>query len=234
MSRARWRPGDPLTRTSSGLPSVTDRPRSTFWFGNVERTQRIAPASSRSRRSVSAVNATLDASGYRGPRISTGNLPTATPRPTRSSGSTSGGGRAAAAGAIQRLPRDQCERAQRQRPERRQPWRAPTTPTRRWRRACHSRRRRRSTNCGPSTPTAGSVRRSTTSSDRRALPVSRTSAPRLVADRPRHRRDPSDRHRDDSARVPFGEERIDLLYNRINNVPGALQAAGTFTTLANS
>ena len=69
---------DPLNQNQFGFtlggPIVRDR---TFWFGNVEGTQQdrtgivtIAPAS------VSAVNAALDASGYRGPRISTGNFPT--------------------------------------------------------------------------------------------------------------------------------------------------------------
>src|SRR4051812_34865636 len=69
---------DPLNQNQFGLtfggPIVRDR---TFWFGNLERTQQdrtgivtIAPAS------VIAVNATLDASGYRGPRITTGNFPT--------------------------------------------------------------------------------------------------------------------------------------------------------------
>src|SRR3954469_3466597 len=69
---------DPLNQNQFGLtfggPIVRDR---TFWFGNVERTQQdrtgivtIAPAS------VVAVNATLDAVGYRGPRITTGNFPT--------------------------------------------------------------------------------------------------------------------------------------------------------------
>lgn len=69
---------DPLNQNQFGLtfggPIVRDR---TFWFGNLERTQQdrtgivtIAPAS------VAAVNAALDAVGYRGPRISTGNFPT--------------------------------------------------------------------------------------------------------------------------------------------------------------
>jgi hypothetical protein len=69
---------DPLNQNQFGLtfggPIVRDR---TFWFGNVERTQQdrtgivtIAPAA------VSAVNASLDAAGYRGPRISTGNFAT--------------------------------------------------------------------------------------------------------------------------------------------------------------
>ncbi len=69
---------DPLNQNQFGLtfggPIVRDR---TFWFGNVERSQQdrtgivtIAPAS------VIAVNATLDAVGYRGPRITTGNFPT--------------------------------------------------------------------------------------------------------------------------------------------------------------
>ena len=69
---------DPLNQNQFGLtfggPIVRDR---TFWFGNLERTQQdrtgivtIAPAS------VTAVNAALDAAGYRGPRITTGNFPT--------------------------------------------------------------------------------------------------------------------------------------------------------------
>ena len=69
---------DPLNQNQFGLtfggPIVRDR---TFWFGNVERSQQdrtgivtIAPAS------VIAVNATLDAVGYGGPRITTGNFPT--------------------------------------------------------------------------------------------------------------------------------------------------------------
>ena len=69
---------DPLNQNQYGLtfggPIVRDR---TFWFGNLERTQQdrtgivtIAPAS------VSAVNAALDAAGYRGPRITTGNFAT--------------------------------------------------------------------------------------------------------------------------------------------------------------
>jgi hypothetical protein len=69
---------DPLNQNQFGLtlggPIVRDR---TFWFGNLERTQQdrtgivtIAPAN------VDAVNAALDAAGYRGPRITTGNFPT--------------------------------------------------------------------------------------------------------------------------------------------------------------
>jgi hypothetical protein len=69
---------DPLNQHQFGLtfggPIVHDR---TFWFGNLERTQQdrtgivtIAPAS------VTAVNAALDAAGYRGPRIATGNYAT--------------------------------------------------------------------------------------------------------------------------------------------------------------
>ena len=69
---------DPLNQNQFGLtfggPILRDR---TFWFGNLERTQQdrtgivtIAPAS------VSAVNASLDAAGYRGPRITTGNFAT--------------------------------------------------------------------------------------------------------------------------------------------------------------
>ena len=57
-----------------GGPLVRNR---TFWFANVERTQQsrtgvvtIAPAN------VAAVNATLDAVAYRGPRITTGIFPT--------------------------------------------------------------------------------------------------------------------------------------------------------------
>ena len=67
---------DPLNQNQFGLtfggPIVRDR---MFWFGNVERTQQdrtgivtIAPAS------VIAVNTALDAAGYRGPRIATGNF----------------------------------------------------------------------------------------------------------------------------------------------------------------
>lgn len=69
---------DPLRQNQFGFsfggPIVKDR---TFWFGNVERTQRdltsivtIAPAA------VSAINATLDALGFGGPRITTGNYTT--------------------------------------------------------------------------------------------------------------------------------------------------------------
>jgi hypothetical protein len=69
---------DPLNQNQFGMtfggPIVRNR---TFWFGNLERTQQdrtgivtIAPAS------VTAVNTALDAAGYRGPRISTGNFPT--------------------------------------------------------------------------------------------------------------------------------------------------------------
>ena len=69
---------DPLNQNQYGLtfggPLVRDR---TFWFANLERTQQdrtgivtIAPAS------VTAVNAALDGSGYRGPRLSTGNFAT--------------------------------------------------------------------------------------------------------------------------------------------------------------
>jgi hypothetical protein len=69
---------DPLNQNQFGVtyggPIAKDR---TFWFANVERTQQdrtgvvtIDPAS------VAAVNTTLAAAGYRGPRISTGNFPT--------------------------------------------------------------------------------------------------------------------------------------------------------------
>jgi hypothetical protein len=69
---------DPLNQHQFGLtlggPIVKNR---TFWFGNVEQTLQdrtgvvtIAPAS------VLAVNSALDAVGYHGPRISTGNFPT--------------------------------------------------------------------------------------------------------------------------------------------------------------
>ena len=69
---------DPLKQNQYGFsfggPIAKDR---TFWFGNVERTQRdltaivtIAPSA------VSAINTTLDAVGYRGPRIATGNYTT--------------------------------------------------------------------------------------------------------------------------------------------------------------
>ena len=69
---------DPLRQhqygVSFGGPIVKDR---TFWFGNVERTQRdltsivtIAPSA------VAAINGTLDAVGYRGPRVTTGNYTT--------------------------------------------------------------------------------------------------------------------------------------------------------------
>jgi hypothetical protein len=69
---------DPLNQHQFGLtfggPIVRDR---TFWFGNLERTQQdrtgivtIAPAA------VTAVNAALDAAGFRGPRIATGNFAT--------------------------------------------------------------------------------------------------------------------------------------------------------------
>jgi hypothetical protein len=69
---------DPLNQNQYGLtlggPIVKDR---AFWFGNIERTQQdrtgivtIAPAG------VRIINATLDASGYEGPRIGTGNYAT--------------------------------------------------------------------------------------------------------------------------------------------------------------
>jgi carboxypeptidase family protein len=69
---------DPLNQHQFGLtlggPIVRDR---AFWFANVERTQQdrtgivtIAPAA------VAAVNAALDAAGYGGPRVATGNFPT--------------------------------------------------------------------------------------------------------------------------------------------------------------
>jgi hypothetical protein len=69
---------DPLSQHQFGLtfggPIARDR---TFWFGNVERSQQdrtgivtIAPAS------VGAINAALDAAGYLGPRVTTGNFPT--------------------------------------------------------------------------------------------------------------------------------------------------------------
>ena len=69
---------DPLNQHQYGLtfggPIVRNR---TFWFGNLERTQQdrtgivtIAPAS------VATVNAALDAAGYPGPRIGTGNFAT--------------------------------------------------------------------------------------------------------------------------------------------------------------
>jgi len=69
---------DPLTQHQFGLtsggPVVRDR---TFWFGNVEWTRQdrtglitIAPAS------VAAINPVLDASGYTGSRVGTGEFPT--------------------------------------------------------------------------------------------------------------------------------------------------------------
>src|SRR5262249_27724139 len=69
---------DPLNQHQFGFslggPIVKNR---TFVFGNVERTQldrtgvvTIAPAA------VGVINSTLDASGYKGPRITTGNFPT--------------------------------------------------------------------------------------------------------------------------------------------------------------
>lgn len=69
---------DPLTQHQYGLtgggPIVRDR---TFWFANVERTAQdrtgivtIAPAA------VTSINSVLDATGYRGPRISTGEFAT--------------------------------------------------------------------------------------------------------------------------------------------------------------
>ncbi len=69
---------DPLNQHQFGATfGGPIRPDRTFWFANVERTQQhrtgivtIAPSA------VQAVNATLDAVGYRGPRISTGNFPT--------------------------------------------------------------------------------------------------------------------------------------------------------------
>jgi Carboxypeptidase regulatory-like domain len=69
---------DPLDQHQFGAtfggPIVRDR---TFWFANAERTQQdrtgvvtISPAS------VTSVNTALDAAGYRGPRITTGNFST--------------------------------------------------------------------------------------------------------------------------------------------------------------
>jgi carboxypeptidase family protein len=69
---------DPLTQNQFGLsgggPVVSNR---TFWFANAERTVldrtgivTIAPAS------VAAIDANLDAIGYRGPRVATGDYPT--------------------------------------------------------------------------------------------------------------------------------------------------------------
>ncbi|OFW29463.1 MAG: hypothetical protein A3G76_07420 [Acidobacteria bacterium RIFCSPLOWO2_12_FULL_65_11] len=69
---------DPLHQNQYGFtiggPIVRDR---TFWFGNVERTQQdrtgiVTIASS----AVSAINTRLDAAGYGGPRINTGNYST--------------------------------------------------------------------------------------------------------------------------------------------------------------
>ena len=87
MRATRCRPGgsstnaplkDPLRQNQFGLsiggPIVSDR---TFWFGSFERTQldrtgivTIAPVA------VAAINRALDAVGYRGPRVTTGNYPT--------------------------------------------------------------------------------------------------------------------------------------------------------------
>lgn len=69
---------DPLSQEQFGVsfsgPLLRDR---TFWFGNVERTAldrtgiiTIAPSV------VQAVNATLDAAGFQGPRVGTGEFPT--------------------------------------------------------------------------------------------------------------------------------------------------------------
>jgi hypothetical protein len=69
---------DPLTQrqygASFGGPVVKDR---TFWFANVERTaQNKTGFVTVSSPNVAAVNAALDAYGYRGPRIGTGGFPT--------------------------------------------------------------------------------------------------------------------------------------------------------------
>lgn len=69
---------DPLSQAQYGLtlggPIARDR---TFWFANVERTrQKKTGIVTISERDVTAINAALDASGYRGPRVGTGEFPT--------------------------------------------------------------------------------------------------------------------------------------------------------------
>ena len=69
---------DPLKQNQYGLsyggPLVKDR---TFWFGNVERTQRdLTSITTIADSAVSTINGTLDTVGYRGPRITTGNYTT--------------------------------------------------------------------------------------------------------------------------------------------------------------
>ncbi len=69
---------DPLKQNQFGLsfggPIVKDR---TFWFGNVERTLRDTTSIvTISTPSVAAIDTALDAVGYRGPRVTTGNYTT--------------------------------------------------------------------------------------------------------------------------------------------------------------
>jgi carboxypeptidase family protein len=69
---------DPLKQNQYGLsfggPIAKDR---TFWFGNVERTQRdLTAIVTIATPAVSSINSALDAVGYRGPRITTGNYTT--------------------------------------------------------------------------------------------------------------------------------------------------------------
>jgi hypothetical protein len=69
---------DPLRQNQFGMsfggPIVKNR---TFWFGNVERTLRdLTSVTTISLPAVAAINTTLDAVGYRGPRVTTGNYTT--------------------------------------------------------------------------------------------------------------------------------------------------------------
>jgi hypothetical protein len=69
---------DPLEQHQFGFtlggPLAKDR---TFWFGNIERTHQTREGIvTILTSSVTAVNTVLDAVGYRGPRIGTGNFPT--------------------------------------------------------------------------------------------------------------------------------------------------------------
>jgi len=69
---------DPLNQNQFGFtlggPVAKDR---TFWFANLERTQQDRTGIvTIGAPSVVAVNATLDAVGYHGPRVTTGNFPT--------------------------------------------------------------------------------------------------------------------------------------------------------------
>jgi carboxypeptidase family protein len=69
---------DPLRQNQYGFSFggriVKDR---TFWFGNVERTDRnLTAIVTIADSAVAAINTTLDAVGYRGPRVTTGNYTT--------------------------------------------------------------------------------------------------------------------------------------------------------------